>query len=150
MRTVPIPGGTATLRESDDLRAMDADLIEEFAAVCAPTFAKMPDEVMEGKREGETDEEALARLGPLMAAVQFTREEARAMLGLRRASIIACLESWTRPEPVPATVEELGLLPRAVVAALDKEIGGVGAILQPSVDFSPSTDPDSPTPASSD
>lgn len=149
MRIVEIPGGTATLRESDDLRAMDADLIEEFATVCAPAFAKMPPEVMEGKKDGESDEEAMLRLAPLMASVQFSREEARALLQLRRASVIACLESWTRPEPVPTSVEELGRLPRSVVEALDKAIGGVGAILQPAVDFSPSTDPDSPTIGSS-
>jgi hypothetical protein len=158
MKTVDVLGATAVFREADDLRARDVDLIEAASLAAASALAKLPTAAIAGGAEapeGETEEQKAAReaesarlIGEAMAQTPFSLAEALALAQLRRATIVATLESWTLREPLP-TMDTIGDLPRKTIEALDQAIGGMGsAINRP--DFQNMTDPESPTSPSSD
>lgn len=143
MRTVDIPGwGTARLREASELRAKDSDEIEIAISVAAGALAKFPSEALEPRRENETAEEALARQARASASVQLGRDEMQQLIHLRRATIVAVVADWTLDLPLPASVDEVGELPRDVVRALEAEV--LALDVSPP-DFSPTADKDSPT-----
>ena len=146
MRTVEIPGGTANFREADDLRARDSDLIEAAAYAAAPALSRLPAEVL-GPQDDEDEAAAAARFTDAVKEVNFNLDEWLLLTQMRRATIVATLESWTLDRPLP-TMATIGDLPRDLIAALDQAIGGVP--VQAHTDFSPDRDPESPTSASSD
>lgn len=139
MRTVDIPGGTATFREAEELRARDSDLIEAAAYAAQPALSKMPLEAIQPV-DGEPEADAAGRLAEAVKDVTFSMDEWLLITQLRRATVVATLESWTLDRPLP-TMQTVGDLPRDLMAALDAAIGGVPA----QTDFSPTTDHESPT-----
>lgn len=146
MRTVEIPGGTATFRESEDLRARDADLIEAAAYAAAPALSRLPQQAL--TPSGDEDEAAAAaRFAEAVKDVNFNLDEWLLLTQMRRATIVATLDSWTLDRPLP-TMATIGDLPRDLMVALDAAIGGVP--VQARTDFSPDRDQESPTTASSD
>lgn len=147
--TVEIPGGTAVLREPHEMRGRDRNLIKAAAMAASSAIAKMPADVQEGKREGESDEDAALRLSARTAELHLTRQEAAALLELREAAMIASLVSWTRDEPLP-TMDTLGDLPGDLYDALDAAIGGAaGALSAATPDFSPTSKMDEEVPTGS-
>lgn len=152
MKTVEIPGiGTATFREAADLRAKDSDLLEAALLTAAGALEKLPPEAVETPDEESSDEEKQARaerIRQAMIEAGFTFAESQALTLLRRVTIIATLQSWTYPRPIPKTLDELAELPRDVVSSLDVAIGELGAMV--GTDFSVSSDRRSPTTPSSE
>lgn len=147
MRTVEIPGGTATIRDPDELRAKDADLIEAAAYAASPALQKLPPELLAAAGSDDDPAEAAAKFGEAVKDVHFTMDEWLLLTQMRRATVVATLDSWTLDRPLP-TMQTIGDLPRDLMAALDTAMGGVP--VQARTDFSLSTDPESPTSASSD
>ena len=80
---VEIPGGFAILRDQEELRGRDRNLIKAAAMAAGPAIEKMPDAVSEGKLEGESEEDMQARLAAQMEGVHLTWQESLALLELR-------------------------------------------------------------------
>lgn len=99
------------------------------------------------KLPGESDEDLVRRVNADMEKVSFSFDETRSLMLMRRVTVIATLDSWTRPEPLP-TIDTIGDLPRDVVAALDVAIGGMA--IEAGVEFEATSDKASPTTPSSD
>ena len=118
-----IPGGTAVFREPSELRGRDRDLIRAVAMAAGPALEKVPEEVRE-KPETESDEDFEKRQNEAMAKVQFTWQEALSMLDLRRATVVATLESWSLDRPLP-TMDDIGDLPADLHDALVDAVGGM-------------------------
>jgi hypothetical protein len=143
-KSVEIPGGYAILRDRDELRGRDRNLIRAAAMAAAGAIAKMPETVQEGAKEGETDEETAKRLEGEIGTLDLTWQESLSLLELRQATMIACLESWTLPQPLP-TMDTVGDLPAELYDALDAAIGGVTTAISAATDFDENPDHDSPT-----
>lgn len=141
MRTVEIPGGTAVFRDAEELRARDADLIEAAAYAAAPALERLPQEALQPV-EGEAEADAAARFGEAVKEAGFSLDEWLLLTQMRRATIVATLESWSLPQPLP-TMATIGDLSRDLIAALDQAIGGVP--VQAQTDFSVDPDTESPT-----
>lgn len=104
--TVPIPGGTATLRDPEDLTERGRRLLLTTIMPLQALAGKMP------KDASATD----------VARSITTRQEAAAMMEVRDAAIIALLKEWTRPEPLP-TLDTLLDLDHDVFTALEEAVG---------------------------
>lgn len=148
MKVVQIMGGTALIREQADLRGRDRMLIKAAAMAAASAIEKMPDSVREGQQEGETEEEAQKRMAQEVGALDLTIGESMALLELRQATMIACLDSWTLNLPLP-TFDNVGDLPADLYDALDAAIGGVTTAVAAAVDFEPQPGQENPTGSSS-
>ena len=98
---VDIPGGFAILRDQDELRGRDRNLIKAAAMAAAPAIAKLPDTVQEGPKEGETAEETATRIADEVGELHLTWQESMALLELRQATMIASLKEWSLPLPLP-------------------------------------------------
>ncbi len=136
---VEIPGGTALLRESKELRGRDRNLVKAAAMAAADALAKMPEEVQKGKQDDESDEDAAVRLAAAMADVHLTWQESLSLLELRQATVVASLISWSRDEKLP-TMETIGDLEADLYDALDTAIGGVSGAVG-ATDFDPTPNP---------
>ena len=137
MKTVPIPGGTAQLRERSELRGRDENLIKAASMAAAKAVAKVAG-IDDTPKEGETKEEATARAEAEAEAVDLTWQESLSLLELRQAVMVAVLEHWTLDKPLP-TMATIGDLPAELYNALDEAIGGEA--IQMGTDFSPPDDP---------
>ena len=126
MSVVPIPGGTATLREElvseRHNRILEAAYMAASAALAksrGPYLAwagtlmgvapeeMTPVQLQEAQKIiDDLSDEAKQDLG---IAVNLTQEEAADMLGLQDAAIVAFLENWSLKKPLPtvATVQDL-------------------------------------------
>ena len=142
--SVEIPGGYAILRDQDELRGRDRNLIKAAAMAAQGAIAKMPDDIQSGKKDDETDEQFRLRTEKAMDNLGLTLVEAGALLQLREATIIAVLKEWTINLPLP-TMETLGDLPADLYDALDAAIGGVTAAVAQPVDFDPQPGQENPT-----
>ena len=131
--TVDIAGGTCELREPSELRGRDRKLLSAAALAAASAIGKLPADLTEG-----SSLDALA-LG-------FTFDEAMAMVTLREMVVVARLVSWTLDEPLP-TAQTIGDLPGDLYEELVEK---AGTAAMASLDFSPSSDPESPTSGSGD
>ena len=129
MRTVTIPGGTACLRENTEIKIRHRRLIETAAVAAAQIMAKIdPEKVKAGLLD--------------MAALDVTRQEADRLYEVQDATIVAVLDSWTLPMPVP-DMDTIGDLDPDVYQALADASKDIGAQVAARVDFDP-TDPHSP------
>ena len=137
MKTVPIPGGTAQLRERSELRGRDENLIKAASMAASKGVVKVAG-IDDTPRDGETNEEATARAEAEAESVDLTWQESLSLLELRQAVIVAVLEHWTLERPLP-TMATIGDLPAELYNALDEAIGGEAIKL--GTDFSP---PDNP------
>jgi hypothetical protein len=149
MRTVDIPGGTATFREEGELRGRDSKLVKAAAIAAQSALEKLPDDAQ--PKPGETREQTAERLIGLMKNIKLdlTQEEAMRLMSMKEAIVIAYLASWTLDLPLP-TLETIGDLPGPIYDALDEAVGGEYIKVKIGTDFSPSPDKDSPTGPSSD
>ena len=148
---VDVPGGQAILREQEDLRGRDRNLIKAAAMAASSAIDKMPDTVREGRREGETEEQMQARLQEDVTSLDLTWQESLSLLELRQATVVAVLESWTVVDPATnqlrplPTMDTIGDLPADLYDALDAAIGGVTTAVANATDFDDNPDHDSPT-----
>jgi hypothetical protein len=132
MRVVEIPGGTASLREAHEIRQRDRRRVVSAGLAAAGALAKITEQ---NRTRGELETLDVSALG-------LTFEEAEAFQLLQKATIVASVAAWSRPEPVPTwdTVEDL---PANVYTALEIVTAeNVGPVLE-GVSFSP-PDPNSP------
>ncbi len=129
MKTVTIPGGTASLREMHEIKVRHRRIIETAAIAAVPALAKLPSSL---------EELATAKLSEL----NLSKEEATSLFELQDATIVASLDSWTRPEPIP-TLDTIGDLDEDVYEALSLASRDLGAAVASGVDFDPS-DPRAP------
>jgi hypothetical protein len=132
--TVEIPGGTAVLREPAELKVKHRRLIETTAMAASAVIAKLPADA--------TDQTAFADLS-------LTRSEATALMEMQDATIVALLDSWTLPQPLP-NLDTVGELDTAVYDALAQATRSLGAEVAQGVSFTPSEDPASPTSGATD
>lgn len=131
MRTVSIPGGTATVRDVDDMTERQRRLIR------TAIFAAAADAL------GDTLD--VNGAAPEQVQVHVTGELGERMFAMRDARIVAAVAEWTLDRPLP-TLDTVQDLPGGVYDALDRETTGLTAAV--STDFSADPDPQSPTPPS--
>jgi hypothetical protein len=131
--TVDIPGGTAVLREK--LKVRERRVIEAAGLGASGAIAKMPTSVLDGSVDPTTVR---------MDAVAFTADEAGSVLAVQDAAIVAYLESWTLPDPLP-TMETIGDMETDVYDALAIAIRDIEKTSPPATNFAVTTDQDSPT-----
>lgn len=116
--TVEIPGGTAVIRTASELRVRHRRVVETAALAAA---------------------DIVGRLAPEDGAMptDLSPEDAGKLLVLQDATIVACLESWTLPEPLPtlATVGDLSVEVYDALAKATRESGAEAALR--GIDFSP-------------
>jgi hypothetical protein len=134
MKTVELEGGSATLRERSDVKVRQRQMIEAASVVAAPAIAKIPK--APGK-PGEIDWEQLDKAG-------LSYVEMQSLLQLQNAAIVALLASWSFPEPLPATLEDVLELPAERYEQLSEAVRSIGAgIVTGETSFEPG-DPRSP------
>lgn len=124
MKTVPIPGGTVTVRERGEFTE------RQRRAVRTAMFAALGDSL------GDVDPDSPD------IRVKITPQMSTQMFVMRDISIVQSFVSWTLdlPTPTAETVLDLpGDLYDALAEAADGALGGLFT------DFSPSPDPASPT-----
>ncbi len=141
-KVIEIPGGTATLRERPEVRTRHQQLVEAASIAASSALAKVPSGLPEG-----TDDASVAARTEALAGVNFTMEEGLSLMQLKNAVIVALLESWTLPGPVP-TMATIGDVDPEVYAALEKETNALGAANEAlaSVNFEPTPKPDPESP----
>lgn len=134
MRTVELDGGTVTLRERQDVKVRQRQMLEAASVVAAPAIEKIP------RKDGSKDEidwERLDRAG-------LSLDEMQSLLQLQNAAIVAFVASWTFDEPTPRSVDDVLDMPADRYEALSHAVRGVGAaILTGDTNFEPS-DPKAP------
>jgi hypothetical protein len=140
MKTVPIPGGTADLREQTEIKVRHRRLVESASVGAATALAKLPSE------QAELEAATLAELA-------LTEAEADNLFRLQDATIVAALDSWTLPDPLP-TLATVGDLAPEVYDALAEATRDLGTAIAAKEDFEPSNPADpsfnaTPTPPSS-
>lgn len=140
----PILGGNAVFRDMDELRGRDRNLIKAAAASAAGYFAKLPPELLKPGPEGETPDQMVVRVTPLMEGIVFTWQENLALIELRQATVVAMLQAWDLDQPLP-TMETIGDLEGELYDSLDAAVGGVSAAVALGVNLDPSPDPGSPS-----
>ena len=131
MRTVDIPGGTATFRDREDVRIRHRRLIEAATVAALPALAKI----------NTTDPDA--------AAKALTGPEATTLFELQDASIVGLLASWTLEGPTP-TLETIGDLDPVVYDALAERTRETGAQVAAAEVFKETPEAESPTVPSDD
>lgn len=149
MREVEIPGGTAMLRDREDMKMRHRRMIEIASITASPAVAKSRvalardehgDVLLDDKGNPTIDPEKANR-------VEYTPGEAAAMLEAQDAVIIASLSSWTLELPLP-TLDTLGDVPLDVYDALSQATRVQGAdVIVGETSFE--TDPDRERPTGS-
>jgi hypothetical protein len=129
MRTVDIPGGTATLREKDDIKVRQRQLVESRIVAAASALEKLPNEIDE-----------LAAFD--ITKSNLTAAEADSIFDLQNATIVAALASWSLSDPIP-TMDTVGDLDQNLYDALSTATAGVASEVTQPESFEPS-DPRAP------
>lgn len=129
MKTVDIPGGTATLREKDDIKVRQRQLVESRAVAAASALEKLPED------RDELEGFDITQSG-------LTGAEADALFDLQSATIVAAIASWSLPGPIP-TMDTIGDLDGDLYDELGVVTSSVGKEIVAPDDFDP-TDPRSP------
>jgi hypothetical protein len=134
MRVVELEGGSATLRERQDVKVRQRQTLEAASVVAAPAIEKIPK--LAGK-PGEVDWERLDKAG-------LTYDEMQTLLQLQNAAIVALLAAWTFPEPLPVTLDDVLDMPADRYDQLAVAVREIGAqIVTAPVSFEPG-DPRAP------
>lgn len=111
MRTVDIPGGTASLREKDDVKVRQRQLVESRMVAAASALEKLPGEMSELETYDITKS-------------NLTAAEADSLFDLQSATIVAALASWSLPAPLP-TMDTVGDLDQELYDALSTATAGL-------------------------
>lgn len=134
--TIPIPGGQAVLREKL-VTERHVRVVERAYLRAESAFRKI---LATQGIEGNTDPSVLALETDVdLEGISFSDSEIEALLAVKDALIIAFLESWTLPEPLP-TMDTVQDLPKdlydALMAGVEQVRGGIAEV----PDFSPHPD----------
>lgn len=129
MKTVNIPGGTAALREKADIKVRHRQLVEAAYIPASTAMMKLPGDLKELENFD-------------LSASDITRTEAQALFDLQSATIVAALESWTLPGPIP-TMDTVGDLDQDVYDALSEATASLATEVVLPDSFDP-TDPSKP------
>ena len=129
MRTITIPGGTALLREREEIKVRHRRLIEAASVAAASAVSKLP--------QDNTNLDMVQ-----IASLDLTAAEANSLFALQDATIIATLESWTLPDPIP-TLDTIGDLDPGLYDAVAEATREEGQQIAAKVDFEPA-DPTAP------
>ena len=116
MKTLSIPGGTASFREKHEIKIRHRRMIETATIAALPALSKLPD-----------DEKALKNLNVL--DLGLSGPEAESIFALEDALVLAILDSWTLDSPCPSNLEELGDLEPAVYDALKLALPELGVLV---------------------
>jgi hypothetical protein len=156
VREVEIPGGTAVLRDRADIRTRDRQLVEAAMIAASSAFRKLPDGLAEAPENATDAEKAKveeANREVLAKSESLTLEEGLTLGQYKSAVIVAMVQSWTLPEPLP-TMATIGDLPADLFDALETAINPLGAakdaLEATEFDPPPRFDKASPTTGSSD
>jgi hypothetical protein len=123
MKTVEIPGGNAQLREKHEIKVRHRRLVESASVGAAVALSKLPSD------EAELEAATLADLG-------LTTDEADGLFKLQDATIVAALDSWTLPDPIP-TLATVGDLDPDVYDALAEATRELGTAIATEESFDP-------------
>jgi hypothetical protein len=123
MKTVEIPGGNAQLREKHEIKVRHRRLVESASVGAAVALAKLPSD------EAELEAATLADL-------DLTTDEADGLFKLQDATIVAALDSWTLPDPIP-TLSTVGDLDPDVYDALAEASRELGTAIATEESFDP-------------
>lgn len=135
MRTIELAGGhTATLREKSDLKVKHRQLIEAAALAAGPAIDRIPRKKTDAGTEIDWER---------LSEAHFTRQESQAFLELGNASILAMLEAWTLPEPLPRTLDDIDEMSADVYDELAQAVKSDAATIATETSFEPS-DPRAP------
>jgi hypothetical protein len=126
MKIVAIPGGTASLREAEDIKVRQRQLVESAYVPALAAMAKLP-----------TSSEELEAFDVNNATL--TRQETASLFELQNATIIAALESWSLPDPIP-NMDTIGDLDQDVFDALSEATASLAGEVVADTSFEP-TDP---------
>ena len=129
MREVSIPGGTATLREREDLSERNRRLVKTRGLAASAVITRLQKAVEDANGQ-EPDPESL----------QISASEAEVTLDVQDAVIVALLASWTLDRPLP-TMDTVQDLPGDLYDALAKETADLGAEVATETDFGENPDP---------
>jgi len=144
VRTVDIPGGKATLYDANEIPNRLRVLVEDAtlaAAGVAKRLQEMEDlEVPEGEDSISAGLAQAAKLG-------LSRQEANALRELREAIAVACLKSWTLPQPLP-TMDTVRDLPADLYEAVLQVASTSEPVAETDFSPAPSSEKDRPTGAS--
>ena len=156
MRTVEIPGGTAVLREREDVKVRHRRLIESATVPAMPALVKVsPDPCVKCKGSGKAakgrDCPVCGGSGTVAKAdpEQLTAQEANDLFALQDATIVALLVSWTLPDDIP-TLGTVGDMDPVIYDALAEATRTVGASVAAADSFDETPDDGSPTVPSAD
>jgi hypothetical protein len=133
MRNVEIPGGSATIRDREDILTRHRTLLRATAFVAASAIAKIPRKP--GEKPGDPDEVDWDNADK----VGLTYTDTAAIMALEDAAIVALLESWTLPAPLPTLDTVQDLAPK-LYDALSEAVRRDAVTAVAEVDFGP-TDP---------
>jgi hypothetical protein len=139
MGIVDIPGGQATLRDPEELRQRQVRQVQRVAFAAAAKLGIDPD-------KGDID------LGMALAnAAQLADpgEMLDVVADVEVTGILVFLESWTRPDALPTTADQVDDLPNAVYKALTIATAPLLAEVVSGASFDATPDKGSPTGPSS-
>lgn len=124
MKTVEIPGGTAEIRDTHDVKVRHRRLIESAGVAAAPIIARLP------KDGTEFTETTIADMG-------LDRHEAELMFELQDATVVALLAGWSLDLPLP-TMDTIGDLDTGLYEALGEITRDIGSAVAMGGGFEPS------------
>ncbi len=125
MKTVDVPGGQVTLREKQDITVRHRRMIEAATVAATSALAQLP-----------ASQKELEELN--ISDLKLTAADTTVLFELQDATIVASLESWTFPEPLP-TLATIGDLHQDRYDALAQATRSLGSeIATGAVDFEPS------------
>jgi hypothetical protein len=134
MRTVKLEGGSVTLRERQDVRVRQRQMLEAASVVAAPAIQKIP---RAKDNPSEVDWEQLDKAG-------LSYDEMQTLLQLQNVAIVALIVAWTFDEPVPASIDDVLEMPADRYEQLSQAVRETGAgIVAGETNFEPS-DPKAP------
>lgn len=146
MRTISLPNdATAELYDAKEVKGRGRKLVRAAMIAAGPLLAQLPSQAFAPGTEGESPQQQAERMNAVLAKATISPEQAEALDTLREAAVLAQLVSWSLPQPIPTTREELedldGLLFDALLAAVSDTVTEVAK----GEDFGINPDPSSPT-----
>jgi hypothetical protein len=122
--TVTIPGGTATLRDPGKLKVKHRRrmtvLTQEFG------MARFM-EIMTIGSAAQSINGGVLEMAEVMDSMHLTPRESELMQLMNEAAVWQLLDSWTLPDPLPATADDVGEMDQGVYDVLMAECGRLQA-----------------------
>jgi len=125
--TVDIPGGQATFREQDELTVGASRAVARALrrvrrdVITAPTIA-VDGQIVDESADPDEGDEAKAPTDLIGLPIDLTEDDLDATWAVGDVMILAMLESWTLPGPVPADSAALEALTQPVYMALQQQV----------------------------